>query len=93
MNKIKTLMIALVAMATLSCEKDDSLQDVDVITNQGKETISVSEYVLMPGEKIIVPHRNKYIINCGKSCVVNINGGIIYKSGIFVNPTKRRGKL
>lgn len=87
-------MIALVAMATLSCEKDDSLlQDVDVITNQGKDPFSISEYVLMPGDKIIVPHRDKYIIACGTSCVVNINGGIVYKGGIFVNFTKKKGKL
>lgn len=94
MNRILSLMIALVALASLSCEKDRGLlDDVDVIVNQGKDPFTVSEYVLMPGEKIVVPHRERYYIACGQSCVVNINGGITYSGGIFINSTKRKGRL
>jgi len=88
MNKIKTLMIAIVAMATLSCEKDKHpMEDADRIINKGETEVLVSEYVLYPNEEIIIKHREVYFVLCGRGCKVDINGYIHRETGVYDNKT------
>lgn len=87
-------MIAVAAMA--SCSKDyEALgyEDADVIVNQGISPVTVGSIGLSPGEKTIVPHQPQYVIVCPNDCKVNINGAIIYQSGVFDNHYTRKHKF
>lgn len=91
MKKILLSLIAIVAMA--SCSKNDDYTLVDDITNQGGSTVTVGILTLAPGERIIVPHSNEYMILCGLDCKVNINGGIYNNSGLYSIDYPRKHKF
>lgn len=97
------IFIAATMLLASSCAKQENLELVDVITNQGSVEVTINTPIpgplviptitLAPGQRIVQPHEPEYLIGCPTTvgCKVNINGGIVYESKLFKNdyPSKR----
>lgn len=83
---ILALLFTLLAM---SCAKETGPQ-MNVVTNQSQtSSVVVNGSVLQAGQKEVSDFTEQIIIVCNddSDCKVNINGWIIYKSGVYPHPS------
>ena len=82
MKNIIAFAVALIVFA--SCAKTVTNPN-DTIVNQGLSPVQIDGITLEVGERIIIPHKETYLIICGDGCKVNINGFLYYQTGEYVN--------
>ena len=90
------LLLAIVILGITSCKKRDDFNHqirIDVIKNGSTHYAVVNGIHINPGEAIVTPHLDTINIQSCVECLLNINGGIYYDSGIYPNSLFKKGYL